>query len=547
MLVGKKEKNENSGISLIALIITIIVIIILAVIVIGNGTNTPEKATIARFVNDLAEIEGAVAIKRAENLMPTINNIEADTNAGFTKITFKRTLTSPSEDGWVVNLDTIKIKNSTLGNEYDEVVEDSEIVLGDTAPDIYVYDTNGAVYYARGQKSSGKTIFSRNEITSDDENDSTVEAENPDDWEFDEDTGTITKYLGPNVETLIIPNSINGVRVKELVGDSYYGGIIDYSSNIPNVIISPGIEIIGDSAFCWNVNIQNITIGSSVTTIRGQAFAGCNGLTSITIPSNVITIESYFLSECENILSINVDPENPSYKSVNGVLYNKQGTVLCRYPVAKTDKNYVIPDGVTRIDDAAFSKCNDIENITIPNTVTSIGGWAFCVCVNLLNVNIPNGVEVIENDTFSGCIKLGEITIPDSVTRISYNSFSGCKGLSSIELPEGITAIEYGSFSGCSGLNSVNIPYGVTRINSYAFSNCSGLTEAVIPNTVTDIDPYAFWGCSELTSITIPSSVTFIAQNVFQSCTKLANIIVEKSSLDGAPWGAPSAIVTFNP
>jgi type II secretory pathway pseudopilin PulG len=156
-----KLKNAEKGISLIALIITIIVIIILAVIVIGGAMNTPESANKAKYLGDLSEVQQAVAIKRAENLMPTINNIEADMNDGFTKITMKRTSTGDTEDGWVVNLNNIGIKNSTLGNGYDEVVENSEIIFGDEAPDVYVYDANGEVYYAKGYKDGNDTIYSQ--------------------------------------------------------------------------------------------------------------------------------------------------------------------------------------------------------------------------------------------------------------------------------------------------------------------------------------------------------------------------------------------------
>jgi type II secretory pathway pseudopilin PulG len=106
--------SKKSGISLIALIITIIVIIILSAIVIGVAFTTPEQAGTARFVADISEVQQAVSIKRAENYKPTPDGSFQDLNTGFTKIKLKKTSTGEFEDGWVVNLNTINLKNSSL-------------------------------------------------------------------------------------------------------------------------------------------------------------------------------------------------------------------------------------------------------------------------------------------------------------------------------------------------------------------------------------------------------------------------------------------------
>ena len=50
----------SEGISLIALIITIIVIIILAAIVIFSGLNTPDRANLAKFVQEISDFRLAV-------------------------------------------------------------------------------------------------------------------------------------------------------------------------------------------------------------------------------------------------------------------------------------------------------------------------------------------------------------------------------------------------------------------------------------------------------------------------------------------------------
>ncbi len=102
--------RREKGISLIALIITIIVIIILAAIVLGVATSTPESAGKAKFFGDISQIKEAVSIKRAQNLMITVDNPIGDMNYGFTKVMMKKTAESTPEDGWVINLNNINIK-----------------------------------------------------------------------------------------------------------------------------------------------------------------------------------------------------------------------------------------------------------------------------------------------------------------------------------------------------------------------------------------------------------------------------------------------------
>jgi hypothetical protein len=80
------------------------------------------------------------------------------------------------------------------------------------------------------------------------------------------------------------------------------------------------------------------------------------------------------------------------------------------------------------------------------------------------------------------------------------------------------------------------------------FLYCYGLTSITIPTSLTSISPGTFIYCINLPSITIPSNITSIGYNAFYGCSKLAQIIVNKASLPGAKWGAPSGtVVTWNP
>ena len=229
---------------------------------------------------------------------------------------------------------------------------------------------------------------------------------------------------------------------------------------------------------------------------------------------------------------------NPAYSSLDGVLFNKDQTILIKFPPGK----------------AGY--------YTIPTTVTSIKSYAFSDCDVLTEVTIGNGVTSIGFSTFSGCTGMTSIIIPDSVTSIRSFAFSGCTGLTNIIIPDSITHIESGTFSGCTGLTNVTIGNGVTSIDTYVFSGCTGLLEIMvevpnpayssldgvlfnkaqtelilcpsakaglytIPKDAISIWSYAFSDCTNLTGIVIPKSVISIEYESFSGCTGLLGITVD--------------------
>jgi hypothetical protein len=191
------------------------------------------------------------------------------------------------------------------------------------------------------------------------------------------------------------------------------------------------VTSIGEEAFKYCA-LTSIVIPDGVTTIGNGAFEGCESLTSVTIPDSVTSIEAGALSDCQSLTSINVDTNNPIYSSIDGVLFNKEQTTLIAYPSKKSD-TYAIPNGVTSIENKAFSDCASLISVTIPNSVTSIGEEAFYGCESLTSITIPNGVTNIGDYAFQFCESLSSVNIPDSVTSIGDCAFSRCKSLVDIK------------------------------------------------------------------------------------------------------------------
>ena len=221
------------------------------------------------------------------------------------------------------------------------------------------------------------------------------------------------------ISTLLLACGVRSDLSNDTLTISGKGAMPDYSLKeapwhkdreaIKTVVIETGVTSIGSHAFYEYKNLTSVSIPNSVTSIGHDAFWNCENLTSVTIPNSVQNIGVYAFLGCTSLTSIDVESGNNNFVSENGVLFNKSKDAIIQYPQGKTDKCYVIPDGVTWIGVHAFSSCDTLTSITIPNSVTWIGLGAFWNC-GLTSITIPSSVTTIENWAFGRCDKLTSIT-----------------------------------------------------------------------------------------------------------------------------------------
>ena len=295
--------------------------------------------------------------------------------------------------------------------------------------------------------------------------------------------GKYAFYSCDSLTSITIPDSVTTIGQ-----DAFYS-----CDSLTSITIPDSVTTIGDRAFFSCVGLKKVTIGDYVRTIGKEAFYNCDGLTSITIPKSVTSIGYKAFDICTNLTEILVEENNRYYSSDKyGVLFNKEGTKLIKYPNGNAETCYTIPEGVTSISGYAFRWCTNLTSITIPEGVTSIGEYAFSDCRSLTSVNLPDSLTYIGGHAFAYCQLTGSVTIPDNVKTIGSCAFLWCSNLTSVEIGKNVTTIDGNAFQYCRKIRSITIPNGVTEIDGFAFSGCSSLRSVTIPDSVTLIVCAAF-------------------------------------------------------
>lgn len=299
------------------------------------------------------------------------------------------------------------------------------------------------------------------------------------------------------------------------------------------------VEIRGYSGQEANVVIPETMEGKTVTAIDGNTFQTKSGnLKSITIPKSVIEIDQITFKECgTEFCEIQVSPDNPVYASEDGILYNKEKTILIACPNGKKGELSGFPESLRCIGEEAFYGCDKLTGIFLPESLKEIRRAALCKCNCLEKINIsennkfftsddgvlydkekteliaypparrqgspyimPEGVESIRAYAFYQC-NLPDIIFTGSLKRIGDFAFYGCLNLETLYFPANLQEIGESAFEDCTSFSSIVLPEGIKRIGNFAFHNCDSCYCSYKEN-----------------SVELPGGVEFIGKSPFPDC-----------------------------
>ena len=293
-----------------------------------------------------------------------------------------------------------------------------------------------------------------------------------------------------NLEYINLPSTLTKI------GDNAFQN----SYNSSTLVIPAGVTSIGRGAFGGNWNLESVSFEacSQLTSIGAYAFSSCINLKNVTIPASVTYIGNSAFESNQALTEIRVLEGNKYYKTIDGSLYNLDGTHLIQYACGRPVSTFAIPEGVTTIADYAFFGCIELTSVIIPQSVTYIGECAFYWCAYIHSISFAKDSKL---------------------TTIGPGAFSLCMSLKSIEIPEGVTSVGVSAFEYCIEMTSATIPGSVQYIGEATFHYCQMLEHVIIKNGVKEIASNAFIECPNLRHLLLPESINNIDTNAFSNHT----------------------------
>ena len=167
----KTLMKTKRGISMVSLVVTVVVLIILSLLAVYNSNNSIDNANKSSFMQELKDVEENVANKRITNQI--YGTSDEQINKGFYKVRVANPPTSfvsfdkNALTGYVVDLELVQFDDSVRGQKYIEYKAGTTELVTFGKDDVYVYDANGRVYYARGLEIESALYYSAEELNAD--------------------------------------------------------------------------------------------------------------------------------------------------------------------------------------------------------------------------------------------------------------------------------------------------------------------------------------------------------------------------------------------
>ena len=167
---------------------------------------------------------------------------------------------------------------------------------------------------------------------------------------------TINKYIG-NSKKVRIPASIQGKPVNYIKKEAFRD-----NKKIEELVLPDTMWAVEVAAFIGCRNLSEIHIPQSLKKINHFAFH-FTGIKELNLPASLEFIGP--IGKCSSLVKIHVDPANPNYRSIDGVLYDKQLTTLIYVPSQLKIQKLKVPESVRSIAERSLWGSN-LKSIQIP-------------------------------------------------------------------------------------------------------------------------------------------------------------------------------------
>ena len=246
-----------------------------------------------------------------------------------------------------------------------------------------------------------------------------------------------------------------------------------------------------------------------VTEIATGAFGFCDDITSVVIPASVTMLGTSLFTYCHGLENVAVDPANPNYCSINGVVYTKDKKTVWAFPPAHPEKDFTLADTTETISDHSLYTA-EIESLTLPDSVKTIERFGMTYLKFLKSIKLSDNLESIGSHAFSNCRVLESVDIPASVKEIGSGAFMECDALAVITVnnPDCVIKNEDRTL----GVKGTTVVRGYAGSTAQAYAEKYGYTFALIgdplPVVTTTASGEATTTTTTTTTITTTTTTT---------------------------------------
>ncbi|MBQ8629943.1 MAG: leucine-rich repeat protein, partial [Prevotella sp.] len=233
-----------------------------------------------------------------------------------------------------------------------------------------------------------------------------------------------------SLPTILIPNTVD----KPLGASSFKN-----CSSLRQAVIGDSVPSIGQSAFESCVSLVDVKVGARVSDIYASAFKNCSSLPQITIPQATNSIKDYVFDDCAKLKYFFLE-DGPNAislgKNAATASTNVIGSECPLFYDCALDSIYLgrnlsyslkLEDGYSPF---YFNKT--LRAVVIGDQATSVHENEFYKCQKLKYVSVGNGVTAIGNWAFSGCISLDHFLFGEGLETIGKEAFSDCTAVTKI-------------------------------------------------------------------------------------------------------------------
>ena len=261
---------------------------------------------------------------------------------------------------------------------------------------------------------------------------------------YSKDGKTLIQYATGKTDTaFVIPDGVMSI------GNTAFRG-----SSLTSVVIPDSVTSVGFAAFSHCNSLASVVIPDSVTGLYDRAFENCTSLTSVVIGDSVNSIVLYAFYDCYKLIEVyNLsDLDITVGSSLNGYVGYYAKNV---YTETSGASKLVEKDGYIFYTDEENNEyylmgyVGEDTELVLPDDIYGHGytiyQYAFYNQDDLTSVEIPDGVTRIENCAFSYCDGLTSVTFknPNGWWYASYSGATSGTSILSSSLASESTAAMY--------------------------------------------------------------------------------------------------------